>query len=251
MTASSTRSPAALPHGAGPEPVGLALPATPAAPVTLRQHPPSGLFDSGRGPHAGHPIPAPYGRRQRGIVLIVALIVMVALSLAGVALVRSVETTTAVVGNLAFRQAALLPANLAVEEASAALFKDVANNGIALIADPNNDMTAQNYFATRQAGEDARGVPLQLQKKQNFALPRILYADPDQYFEVRYIIERTCIAAGPATVDTCDMLPPKQSPAGTSNELEQAPLPQIPFYRLTVRVDGPKNTTAFLQTMLR
>src|SRR4030081_2225685 len=62
--------------------------------------------------------------RQHGVVLFVALIVMVALSLAAIALIRSVDTTTTVIGNLAFRQASILPANMAVEEAAAALFSD-------------------------------------------------------------------------------------------------------------------------------
>ena len=197
-------------------------------------------------PHARESV-----RRQDGIVLFIALIVMVALSLAGVALVRSVETTTAVVGNLAFRQAALLPANLAVEEAAAALFKDAAKTGVPTITDKANDLPAQNYFASRQPGEDARGVPLKLQKKANFDLPRILYADKDKYFEVRYMIERSCMAAGPATVGNCDMMPPKQGAGTTVGDTAPPSLPQIPFYRLSVRVDGPQNTTAFLQAMLR
>ena len=188
---------------------------------------------------------------QRGIVLIIALIVMVALSFAGVALVRAVETTTAVVGNLAFRQAAISPANLAVETATAALFADAAPGGVALIADKTNNLPAQNYYASRQPGEDVRGIPVQLQKKANYTLPRILYADAAQYFEVRYVIERSCIAAGPATPGNCDMMPPKQGTGTTVGDTAPPALPQIPFYRLTVRVDGPKNTTAFLQAMLR
>ncbi|MDQ6619933.1 MAG: hypothetical protein M3Z31_09585 [Pseudomonadota bacterium] len=193
-----------------------------------------------------HPRP-----RESGIVLIIALVVMVALSFAGVALVRSVETTTAVVGNLAFRQAAISPANLAVETATAALFVDASKNGVALITDKTQDMPAQNYFASRQAGEDVRGVPLQLQKKQNYTLPRVLYADAQQYFEVRYMIERSCSAAGPATPGNCDMMPPKQGAGTTVGDTAPPTLPQIAFYRLTVRVDGPQNTTAFLQAMLR
>ena len=188
---------------------------------------------------------------QRGIVLIIALIVMVALSFAGVALVRAVEATTAVVGNLAFRQAAISPANLAVETATAALFADAAPGGVALIVDKTNNLPAQNYYASRQPGEDVRGIPVQLQKKANYTLPRILYADAAQYFEVRYVIERSCIAAGPATPGNCDMMPPKQGTGTTVGDTAPPALPQIPFYRLTVRVDGPQNTTAFLQAMLR
>ena len=47
-------------------------------------------------------------RRSRGIVLFVALLVMVALSIAGVALMRSTDAATAVTGNLGLKQAASL-----------------------------------------------------------------------------------------------------------------------------------------------
>lgn len=191
--------------------------------------------------------------RERGIVLIIALIVMVALSFAGVALVRAVDTTTAVVGNLAFRQAAISPANLAVEEATAALFADANKAGAPLIADKTQNLLAQNYYASRQAGEDVRGIPVQLQKKANYTLPRVLFADAQQYFEVRYMIERSCKPGyvGPANAANCDMMPPKQGMGTTVGDTAPPTLPQIPFYRLTVRVDGPQNTTAFLQAMLR
>src|SRR5438876_4723947 len=71
--------------------------------------------------------------RQRGVVLFIALIVMVAMSLAAIALMRSVDTTSAVIGNLAFRQASILPSNFAIEDAAAGLFSDanVANVEVA------------------------------------------------------------------------------------------------------------------------
>lgn len=199
-------------------------------------------------------------RGQDGVVLIIALVVMVAMSLAALGLVRSVDTTTAVVGNLALRQAAMLPANLAVEAASAALFQDASPTGSVSVADKTADLPTQNYFASLQAGADLRGVPKLLQTRTDSGVKRILYANgqwndapanPDQEFEVRYVIERMCRAPGPATAGNCDMMPPKQSPGTTVGDSSQPVLPQIPFYRVTVRVDGPKNTTTFLQAMLR
>ena len=187
--------------------------------------------------------------RQRGVVLIIALIVMVALALAGIALIRSVETNTAVVGNLALSQSATLPANLAVEEAVNALYEKN------LIADVNKNLPAENYFATRQANEDARGVPDVLTTKAKAdTLARKL--DGGYGNEVRYVIERMCAAGIPDppsrsdVVQYCDMLPPK--PSGTTTmETDKIELPRIPLYRLTVRVDGPRNTVSFLQVMLR
>lgn len=192
---------------------------------------------------------APLRTSQRGIVLVIALIVMVALSLAGIALMRSVDTSTAVVGNLAFTQASTLPANLAVEDAVAALFEDE------LIPNVNQDLAAQNYYATRQNGEDPRGIPDVLTTKAKAsALARVL--DAGYGNEVRYVVERMCAPGIPPTpsraelVKYCDMLPPK--PSGTTTmETDKIELPRIPLYRLTVRVDGPRNTVSFLQAMLR
>jgi hypothetical protein len=47
------------------------------------------------------------------------------------------------------------------------------------------------------------------------------------------------------------MMPPKQNPGTTVHDESTATLTPIPFYRVTIRVDGPQNTTSFLQAMLR
>jgi type IV pilus assembly protein PilX len=194
----------------------------------------------------------PGPRGQRGIVLFIALIVMVALSLAAVALVRSVDTTNAVIGNLSFRMASILPGNLAVEKAAAALFQseDIAN--VVRIADLTADFAGENYFASRQPGEDSRGVPAKLQKKSAYPFAVIQANDSatGQNTEIRYVIERMCTAAGVPTVATCELLPPKFSEAGTENK-EHFVFPGSPFYRVTIRVDGPQNTASFLQATLK
>ena len=85
--------------------------------------------------------------------------------------------------------------------------------------------------------------------------PRRLTDDPLRSGNTaRYVIERMCVAAAVNKVATgieCEMIPPKQNPGGTANEEENFVLPRIPFYRLTVRVDGPNNSVTFSQAMLR
>src|SRR5207248_9031865 len=88
--------------------------------------------------------------RQHGVVLFIALIVMLTLSLAAIALIRSVDTTTTVIGNLAFRQASILPANMAVEEAAAALFQDADISHTIRIPDLSSNHPEENYFASVQ-----------------------------------------------------------------------------------------------------
>jgi Tfp pilus assembly protein PilX len=194
--------------------------------------------------------------RQRGVVLFIALIVMVAMSLAAIALIRSVDTTNILIGNLAFRQASILPANIAIEQAAAALFADAAIGGVPAIADTTADLPAENYYAKWQNSDDARGIPLQLQTKSAWTLPKQLDATDNTNASVapttvRYVIERMCIDVGPAKAGICDMMPPKQNPGTTVHDDSVATLNPIPFYRVTVRVDGPQNTASFLQAMLR
>jgi type IV pilus assembly protein PilX len=193
----------------------------------------------------------PGPRRQAGVVLFVALIIMVAMSLAAVALIRSVDTTSAVIGNLAFRQASVLPANLAVEQAAAALFVDADPAGTGHIADKTADLAAQNYFAKLQPGEDVRGVPAALKTKplaQALTGPALSDNAGNDIF---YVIERMCVDIGPATKQNCELRAPKLASGGTVNEVTLPTPAPLPYYRVTVRVDGPQNTTSFVQAMLR
>lgn len=205
-------------------------------------------------------LPDRTARGQRGIVLFIALIAMVVLSLAGVALMRSVSTANAVAGNLALRQASIAPVNNAVERAVLWLFGDLPVTPPA-IPNRNLDDAAHRYFATLQAGELPNGVPALLAGPY----PPAGYTfgvdvDPTGA-EVRSVIERVCrLTTGgvPPTegtqgmVDNCDMIPPIEALGGTDNETGRPPLPPIPHYRLTVRVDIPNtNTVTFAQAMLR
>jgi type IV pilus assembly protein PilX len=192
--------------------------------------------------------------RQHGVVLFVALIVMVALSLAAIALIRSVDTTTTVIGNLAFRQASILPANMAVEEAAAALFQDADVAHAIRIPNRDSNLPAENYFAFWQNSDDARGVPAQLQKRTAFTQTKMLVdaSLTGAQTEVRYVIERMClplVGTGPTNAN-CDLLPPS-GPFGTTVGDSSLALPSVPYYRVTIRVDGPQNTASFVQAMLR
>ena len=204
---------------------------------------------------------APIGNsRQQGVVLFIALIVMVAMSLAAIALMRSVDTTSAVIGNLAFRQASILPANFGIEDAAAGLFNDANPANVARIPDVRIDTPAQNYYATHSqaAGwDDQYGVPQPLQTKAAAAALARSQADGAGN-TVTYVTERMCnpnapvIPADKSAANTwCDMMPPKQSPGTTINDPMAALLSAQPFYRVTVRVDGPQNTVSFAQAMLR
>lgn len=207
-------------------------------------------FPSAR-PHAA--------RRQRGIVVFVALIAVVLLSLAAVGLMRSVHTNTMVVGNIAFRQAAQSLASSAVERAIYDMFPPTKT-----IASLNNNDSARNYYAVLQPGQDQYGVPQALQGGSLGSLPpaypaggqviRDKDASGNDLHVATYVIERMCDPARlglDANAINCEMIPPKQSPGKETELKDGIPLPRIPYYRMTVRVDGPGNSVAFSQAMLR
>jgi type IV pilus assembly protein PilX len=70
--------------------------------------------------HKPVPTPALAGNgppSERGVVLLVALIILVALTLAGVALIRSVDTANIIAGNLSFRESAVHAGELGTQTA--------------------------------------------------------------------------------------------------------------------------------------
>jgi len=191
-------------------------------------------------------------RAQRGVVLFVALIAMVILSLAGVALLRSIDASNSVSGNVAFRQASIGPVNFAIEKAIDDIFKT------AHIPQQYTDTPGYHYYASLQANEKANGVPAALAGTYPPAAYPVAFGydvDPTTNFEVRSVIERVCNSAAATQaeiIEHCDILPPKVSPAGTDNKVKPIPLPPIPLFRVTVRVDIPNtNTTSYAQAFVR
>ena len=180
-------------------------------------------------------------RKQRGVVVLIALIALLALGYAGTALMRSVDATTAITGNVGLAQSATLGVDMGVEHAIAALFER------ATISDLAADDEAQSYYASRQPQEDSQGIPYRLQQLANYADDARLI-DAGNGNVVRYLIERMCAASGPATPDSCVLTPAID--AATPGTAASPEPPPVPLFRQTIRVDGPAGTTAFAQAWL-
>lgn len=202
-------------------------------------------------------------RAQRGVVLFIALIAMVVMSLAGVALIRAVDTSGSAAGNIAFREASVTAVNLAIEQAVNWLYVSKTLN-------PETDVDIAHHYYGKLFDADAvapkNGIPSIL--SGTYATMKAAYpfgaADvyPTTNAEVRSVIERICNNAAPVPpapgvlsfadkTQYCDAQPPKVSPAKTSMKLKGPTLPPIPLYRVTIRVDLPgTNTATYAQTML-
>ena len=182
------------------------------------------------------------GRTQsRGIAVLIALVAMLAVAYAGMALMRGVDASTTIAGNMGLAHGATTAVDAAIEQAVAALFE---RN---LVGDPTNDDEAQSYFASRRDRDDRRGIPFQLQTVANYPA-RGAVIDAGAGNMARYVIERMCATTGPATEDNC-LLTPAVDSATAGTEASPEPLP-VPLFRETIRVDGPAGSTVYAQVWL-
>lgn len=201
---------------------------------------------------------------QSGIVLFIALIALVVMSLAAVALIRSVDTNTLISGNLAFKQAATTSADAGLESAIAvlaAMRDDAANDGKSAVKDDDHTLNITDldanpgYFSYLKTG---------LKTTAELANDAIwdgknnrTVAQDASGNTVKYIIQRMCRLDNKSMQNGNDCL---LSSALEDGSNQQVPLPQTickgsgcpaagqsPQIRVTIRVEGPRNTLSYVQ----
>lgn len=197
-------------------------------------------------------------KRQGGVVLFIALIVLVAMTLAAIALVRSTDTGNLIAGNIAFRQGALQESDLGVEAA----FNAIATGVIA----STSTTSSPQYYAVMQAlGSNNAPTPINAMTTSDAVNATDVYAagaGPNGN-RVRYVIERMCnnvVATGlpPTTNAEIQANCLTYTPSSGSNSSRNAGRVKLTtinttsvYYRVTVRVDGPHNTVSIAQALIR
>lgn len=206
---------------------------------------------------------------QRGVSLIFALLALAAISLAAVALVRSVDGGLLVIGNLGFKQETTRAADRAAEAARAW----IAANGGSL----NADDTAMGYYAAAPANLDPTGKLTSAARRMDV----INWGDVDSCLctastcnactltprnvplanstvTASYVITRLCPVTGlPSAANACS-LPAGQEVGGTKDRGDEGyGDPTIskdsaasPYYRIIVRTVGGRNTVSFTETLV-
>lgn len=208
-------------------------------------------------------------RTQAGASLLFALITLVALALAATALVRSVDTGAIVLGNLGSRQATTSAADRAAQRAIIWLSTNAASL--------SNDAPGNGYFSTSLDGVDFTGF-------QGTAAGRALvnwdvdgactYATAggvctaaitpgpvvpiDAATNARYLITRLCLNSGSSAAagQTCASPPKLKERANERrglvnySNLAMSQSTPVPFYRIIVRVVGPRNATSYTETIV-
>ena len=186
-------------------------------------------------------------RKQTGVVLIIALIALVILMIGGVALVRSFDTSMLLSGNMAFKRDLMNQGERGMAQAITALS---AGGALASEATRQADAPGSNYSATSLAS-DAHGIPQVLLSDDatfNAAYTAGDISDAASKVTIRYVIDRQCSAAGAFSADTCTTTTATAEDKGGSSFLKKAGGGLRPVYRISVRVTGPRNTQAYLQS---
>jgi type IV pilus assembly protein PilX len=194
---------------------------------------------------------SPLRRAQRGVILFISLIVLVAMTLAGIALMRSVDTNVLIAGNLAFKQGTTAIADVGVEAARGWLS---APSGSLDQDQPG----ASFYWANWQTAlSDFIGATATTSDDYNWGQAGTA-TSPDPAYTIQYVIHRLCGSAGkPSDIGTC--LQSSVASGGTgaggskgvvSYGQQALPSTSTIFYRVTVKVTGPRNTVSYVQAVL-
>jgi len=204
---------------------------------------------------------------SRGVSLIFALLTLMALSLAALALVRSVDTGALVLGNLGFKQETTANGDLATRQAVSYLNS---------LGDLTNDIGNKGYFASSNDGVDVTGQqqPNNLTRalinwdqdgcayapSGSFGTCDIVPSDEIRINDAttaRYVIFRLCPLAGPSGAGNACVTPPSgSSDVSGGYRGQNYAVQKLPgkgtgaYFRIVVRVVGARNTTSFVETIV-
>lgn len=187
--------------------------------------------------------------RQRGIVMWVALVVLIVMSLAGIAMLRQMGSGISVAGNVAFKQNATSTADVGIEAAR----QWYLTTGL----DLNINQPLQGYYATWSGTWGSTVDPTQFDWRASNSVTVTAgagAADIGGGNTSQYIIQRLCRDTGSVQAPTqvCSDLEDDTTRDKGSFDDSKAPLsPSLkPYYRVTSRVLGPRNTVSFTQVIL-
>lgn len=177
-------------------------------------------------------------QRQRGVVLFVAIIVLLAMTLAGLAMMRQMGVGTSIAGNVAFKETATSVADRGTEAGRGWI---TANQSLL-----NNDNFANGYHSSWSTSVDPT----------MFNWAQSMLVVPDTGNAVSVYIERLCLtpnisALAPAQVCSDKPIGTGASRGGGGYPSVLPDTPPQPYFRVTTRVNGPRNTLSYTQVLMQ
>lgn len=213
-------------------------------------------------------------KSQIGLVLFFALLALAVMSIASVALIRSVDTNSLLSGNMVFRQTASATSNVALEGITENITKKIA------LVNSTSHFPQYGYYANcsqfdtqpnAQICDGNRLTVMNWDNSNSSLVPSQTDGNDEirdgidrQGNEIRYVVERMCsysnaeVNSGAAKLDVSRCLMASASGCndgsyGGQNRSKMKDCPDkssSPLYRLTLRIAGPKNTLTFMQSFI-
>lgn len=204
-----------------------------------------------------HPMPLRLKQAQSGVVLFIALMALVVMSLAAVALIRSVDTNSLIAGNLSYKQTAAISSSYGVESMADTL--GVKALALADITDAVNGYYARCTTFDTSPTRPCNGENLTADASWTPGVSSRsaggvgIVAGVDAYGNaIQYIVERMCSQVGAVSKPNCLLSPVNLGKNSSNVATNYGPvvLTAIPLYRVTIRVTGPKNTVSYIQAFI-
>jgi type IV pilus assembly protein PilX len=238
-------------------------------------------------PAAFKAAPRDLRRGQRGVVLIIALVMLITITFAGLALFRQVGLGAVIVGNLAFKQGATSAADRGVEQARAWL--TTPNVATVTVLQGQGVASINGYFPAScyTSGGDwgTAGTDSSCPNRDEVATPSFnpltynwtaanastVAAGPDTDVNgldsagntVRYVVHRLCtmdgsinevreFASGVQAIQSCVLASGGRQCLDQGLQFAANCFAQSvqPYYRVTTRVQGPRNTLSYVEVVL-
>jgi len=170
-------------------------------------------------------------RAQRGVTMLVVLVLLSVMLLGGLAMARLSEVGTLATGNAAYHETALQASEVGLNTGWVAV-RNLADDAIAVAG----------WYATTPVAKDANGIPT-----VDWSLaPEVVVGQ----MSVRYVAERACsVAAVTQVLRECLVKTVAQDDSRDATREKLDP-PSAKQYRITVRVTGPKGTQTFVQSLI-
>lgn len=202
--------------------------------------------------------PWPGQRGQRGFVMIIALIALAIMSIAAIGLMRTTSASASIAGNLAFEQAAATSADQAVEAAVTWLENNsgqtssstatTCSTGTSVLA---CDQTSRGYAATRTDPSSTQSWSQLWTQLVSAGYTAVSQSQDSSGNTASYLIQRMCASTGDASsANGCGSSPLAVNTGGSKKSGSTQSSSSQVYYRITVKVSGPRNTVSFTQAMV-
>ncbi|WAC74263.1 hypothetical protein OU995_05945 [Roseateles sp. SL47] len=194
-------------------------------------------------------MPSQLPQRERGVIMVIALITLAIMMIGAVAALRSMSASLSMAGNIGFKRDMANQAERAIRAAMTALNSSSA--------DLTASQTSLNYSAAMLStsvesiptvllgsspstvggyGVAGNVIDLTSASSSSTTVPLNM--------KLYYVVDRLCQSAGAMSSDTCLTSSSLTQGGKKVGGLTEEPKP---VYRVTVRVDGPRDSQSFYQ----